>query len=273
MEKPDHRLDIMIIGAGSWGTTLSVVLAEKGHNIYLWVRSKQTLEDIKREGKNKKYTQDLLLPPNIFLFNSTKEIDACPDIVIFAVPSHALRGVIETFYQFLSAIKKPRAVVNVAKGLETGTNLRLSEVMAQTLPVHLSEKIAVLSGPNISSEIARKLPSVSAICSKNHQLLKWLQEFLSTDYFRVYTNRDMVGVEIGGAVKNIIAIAAGISDGLGYGTNTKASLVTRGLHEITRFGLKLGAKAQTFAGISGMGDLITTCFNQNSRNSCPKKWI
>ncbi|MGM0365465.1 MAG: NAD(P)H-dependent glycerol-3-phosphate dehydrogenase [Actinomycetota bacterium] len=266
MKNLDKKFNILIIGAGSWGTTLSVVLAKKADNIYLWARNRQTMEAIRREKKNKKYTGNLLLPSNIIAFNSLEDIKRNPDLIIFAVPSHALRAVIEYYRPCLEKLNGVRAVVNAAKGLETGTNLRLSEVMAQTLPVRLNDRIVVLSGPNISSEIAQKLPSVSTISSKNHQCLRWLQQLLSTDYFRIYTNRDIAGVEIGGAVKNIIAIAAGISDGLGFGTNTKASLVTRGLNEITKFGTRLGAKASTFAGISGMGDLITTCFNLQSRN-------
>ncbi|MGM0367805.1 MAG: NAD(P)H-dependent glycerol-3-phosphate dehydrogenase [Actinomycetota bacterium] len=257
---------IIIIGAGSWGTTLAVLLAEKGYSIDIWTRSKDVFKDIKANRKNIKYTKDLSIPLNVTPFREKKfRFDNQRILVIFAVPSHALREVLKIFKQSLEN-NKVEAIVNVAKGFEAGTNLRLSEVMVECLHEKLRDRIGVLSGPNISSEIAKKLPSVSAISSTNLELLKYIQPILSTDYFRVYTNRDMFGVEIGGSVKNIIAIAAGISDGLGYGTNTKASLVTRGLSEMTRFGLKLGAKPQTFAGISGMGDLITTCFSRHSRN-------
>ncbi|MCG9479447.1 MAG: NAD(P)-dependent glycerol-3-phosphate dehydrogenase [Actinomycetia bacterium] len=260
------RLNILIVGAGSWGTTLSVVLAEKGHDIWLWVRNKETLNQILKEGKNSRYAPDLQLPSNVTAFHDIDNFKQTIDVVIFAVPSHALRSSVKLFYDCLDRQRNLRAVVNVAKGFELDTNLRLSEVMGQTLPVRLKSAIACLSGPNISSEIAKKLPSVSTLASPNQKLTGWLQSKFSTDYFRIYTNQDLIGVEIGAAVKNIIAISAGISDGLGYGTNTKAALVTRGLYEITRFGIKMGARALTFSGISGMGDLITTCFNSSSRN-------
>ena len=266
MPNTGQKFDIMIIGAGSWGTTLSVMLAEKGLHVYLWARNEQRAKQIQKMRENKRYTEELRLPSKVMAFNDLKEVKACPDLVIFAVPSHALREVVGHFYAYLDDLPKLKAALNVAKGFETGTNLRLSEVMADTLPARIKSKVAVLSGPNISSEIGKKLPSVSTVSSKNNHVLHWLQPLLSTDYFRVYTNADLVGVEIGGAVKNIIAIASGISDGLGYGTNTKASLVTRGLHEITKFGTSMGARMQTFAGISGMGDLITTCFSPHSRN-------
>ncbi len=261
----DKKINVVVIGAGSWGTTLSVMLAEKGYHVFLWVRDKKSADLVSCKRKNEKYTGDLLLPSNITIFNNLKEICRYPDIIIFAVPSHALREVVGYLYDYLDDLDA-KAIVNAAKGLEAGTHLRLSEVLAKTLPPGLAQRVAVLSGPNISSEIARKLPSVSIISSNNKNILGFLQKGLSTDYFRVYTNHDLAGVELGGAVKNIIAIAAGISDGLGYGTNTKASLVTRGLHEITRFGIKMGGRPLTFSGISGMGDLITTCFNLRSRN-------
>lgn len=262
----DAASNILIIGAGSWGTTLAAVLGQKGHHVWLWARNIETLNSILKEGKNKKYTADLVLPSTVQAFHSLADLPSGLGIVIFAVPSHALRSTVQVFLPVLKTQKMLQAIVNAAKGLEVDTNLRLSEVLSQTLPLALKNKIAVLSGPNISSEIAKKLPSVSTIASSNQKVMQWLQPRLSTDYFRVYTNKDLVGVEIGGAVKNIIAIAAGISDGLGFGTNTKASLVTRGLYEITRLGVKMGARSQTFSGISGMGDLITTCFSPHSRN-------
>lgn len=260
-------MDITVIGAGSWGTTLSVMLAHKGYNIRLWTRSSTTFEEISGKRKNTRYTGELFIPGNVVPFMDIENHFGTPDLVIFAVPSHTLRETINRFYKKLCDSKMViKGVVNVAKGFEIETNLRLSQVMEQCLPEELKDKIVVLSGPNIASEVAKKLPSVTVISSLNQKLLEYLQPVLSTDYFRVYTNQDLIGVEVGGAVKNIIAIAAGISDGLGYGANTKASLITRGLHELSRFGTALGAKKATFMGAAGMGDLVATCISDHSRN-------
>jgi len=260
-------MNITIIGAGSWGTTLSVMLAEKGYNVRIWTRSSSTLNEIIRYRKNTKYTGDLIIPSGVIPFINPEDDFGNPDIVIFAVPSHTLRGIIKNFYSILSDKEENiKAIVNVAKGLEIETNLRLSQVLEQCLPQKLKAKIAVLSGPNIAVEVSKKLPSVTVISSLNLKLLEYLQPILSTEYFRVYTNEDMIGVEIGGAVKNIIAIAAGISDGIGYGANTKASLITRGLYELSKFGTKLGANPLTLTGAAGMGDLVATCISKNSRN-------
>lgn len=261
------KINITIIGAGSWGTTLSVILAEKGYVINLWTRSKDTCEEIKRSRKNIRYTGDLHIPENVTPFIKPEDGFGNPEIIIFSVPSHALREIITKFDEIIREdIKHIKCVLNIAKGLETGTNLRLSQVMEECLPGKSVLKICVLSGPNIASEIAQGLPSVSVAASCNTETLKYIQPLLSTDKFRVYTNRDIIGVEIGGAVKNIIAIAAGIADGMGYKANTKASLITRGLHELAKLGTRLGADPLTFSGVAGMGDLIATCISKNSRN-------
>jgi glycerol-3-phosphate dehydrogenase (NAD(P)+) len=263
----EKNLKISIIGGGSWGTTLSAMLAEKGYIIKLWVRNESTYNEIKKDRKNKKYTSNLELPANVKPFLNKKEALNNTDLIIFAVPSHTLRSIIKSFYnELLCNCNKIKAIINVAKGFETGTNLRLSQVMQQCVPEDLKSKIVILSGPNIALEVANKLPSVTVISSLNVKLLNYLQPIISTDYFRVYTNIDIIGVEVSGAVKNIIAIASGISDSLGYGANTKASLVTRGLYELSKFGTNLGANPQTFAGAAGMGDLVATCISRNSRN-------
>jgi len=262
-----RKIIITIIGAGSWGTTLSVILAKKDYFINLWVRGKSTYKNIKKFKKNTKYTGDLSIPENVTPFTELEKGFGNPEIVIFAVPSHALREIINKFYKILKEnIKYIKCILNVAKGLEIGTSLRMSQVMEQKLPEKLVPRICVLSGPNIALEIASGLPSVSVAASYNMEVLKYIQPILSTDKFRVYTNKDVIGVEIGGAVKNIIAIASGISDGLGYKANTKASLITRGLYELARLGIKLGANPMTFSGVAGMGDLIATCISENSRN-------
>lgn len=262
-----RKINITIIGAGSWGTTLSVILAEKGYHVNLWTRSDSTYEEMKKIKKNTKYTGDLNIPENVKPFLELENGFGYPEVVIFAVPSHALREIINKFYDILQKnAGHIKCVLNVAKGLEIGTNFRLSQIMGECLPEKLVSRICILSGPNIALEIANGLPSVSVAASYNEEVLKYIQPVLSTDRFRVYTNKDVIGVEIGGAIKNIIAIAAGISDGLGYKANTKASLITRGLHELVKLGIKLGASPMTLSGVAGMGDLIATCISENSRN-------
>ena len=259
---------ITVIGAGSWGTTLAVLLADKEYEVSLWTHREETYKEILSKRKNIKYTKDLILPDNITAFHKIDDyVISGSEIIILAVPSHALRETVKKFFDvFESTAGSTRCVLNVAKGFETGTNLRLSEVLEEVLPDTLKKKTCSLSGPNIAVEVAMKLPSVSVVASKNTEILKFIQSVLSTDNFRIYTNKDVPGVEVGGAIKNIIAIASGISDGLGYGANTKASLITRGLHELTKFGTNLGANPLTFSGAAVMGDLIATCISEHSRN-------
>jgi len=263
----NRKTNITVIGAGSWGTTFSVMLAMRGYNVNLWVRSRVTYDEIKNYRKNTKYTGDLYITDNVAPLTGKNSVSSMSEIIIFAVPSHVLREIISGFRESLEKNQgKIKCVLNLAKGLETGTNLRLSQVMEETLPEKLRSKICVLSGPNIAPEIASGLPSVSVVASSNKELLKYIQKIISNDRFRIYTNTDVVGVEIGGSVKNIIAIAAGISDGLGYKANTKASIITRGLYELTKLGVRLGANRTTFSGVAGMGDLIATCISEKSRN-------
>lgn len=266
-------MEILIIGAGSWGTTLSFILAEKGYKTVIWSIEEKVINDINENKKNKKYTDDLILPGNLRAIGY-KDLDRLKssgssdfNLVIFAVPSEYLRQVCVNFKDFLEEHSLSlKAVVNAAKGIELDTKLRMSQVLSEVLPQRLKNKIAVLSGPNISTEIISKLPSVSTIASDSRSISSYLQPVLSTEFFRVYTNEDMTGVEICGAYKNIIAIAAGISDGLGFASNTKASLITRGLSEMKKFGLCFGSKVSTFYGAAGLGDLITTCISPKSRN-------
>jgi len=259
---------ITVIGAGSWGTTLAAMLAGRDNYVDLWIRSTDTYREIAGKRKNSKYTGELEIPDKVNPFTGTCRLfREGTELVIFAVPSHALRQVIKDFhYPLVKSADTIRCILNVAKGFETGTNLRLSQVMDKTLPEVLKNKTCSLSGPNIAFEVGRNLPSVSVIASRNEAVMDFLQPVLSSNSFRIYTNSDVVGVEIGGAVKNIIAIASGISDGLGYGANTKASLITRGLHELSKFGIFMGANPLTFSGAAGMGDLIATCISSHSRN-------
>ena len=264
--------EILIIGSGSWGTTLALMLSQKGHKIYVWSFEDAVINEINKYGTNKKYIGDNVFPAGLihaFGFTETDKLISVikPSLVIFAVPTQFLRYVVLNLKDFITSFcGSIIAVINVAKGIEQTSNLRISQILKEVLPYSFKNKIAALSGPNISSEILKKLPSVSTIASENKEILKKLQKIFSNDYFRVYTNNDIVGVEFCGALKNIIAIAAGISDGMGYGSNTKASLITRGLSELERFGRHYGAKSRTFSGIAGMGDLITTCISSASRN-------
>jgi glycerol-3-phosphate dehydrogenase (NAD(P)+) len=264
----DIKTKITVIGAGSWGTTLAAMLARSGNQVDLWIRSSSTYNEILSKRANSKYTGKLVIPENVKPFTGEcSEFSDGTEVVLLAVPSHALRDVIKVFYQPLEKGSNGiKCILNVAKGLETGTNLRLSEVIKQSLPQSLKNKTCSLSGPNIAFEVGRDLPSVSVIASAECKVMEFLQPILSTETFRIYTNTDVTGVEVSGAVKNIIAIASGISDGLGYGANTKASIITRGLHELSKFGIFLGANPLTFSGAAGMGDLIATCISQHSRN-------
>ena len=264
------KTKITVIGAGSWGTTLATMLARSGNEVDLWIRSSSTYSEILNKRINSKYTGDLEIPENVNPFTGRcSGFSNGTEVVLLAVPSHALRDVIKDFYQPLEkGSNRIKCILNVAKGFETGTNLRLSEVIRQSLPKSLKNRTCSLSGPNIAVEVGRDLPSVSVIASTECGVMDFLQPVLSTDTFRIYTNKDVTGVEVSGAVKNIIAIASGISDGLGFGANTKASIITRGLHELSKFGISMGANPLTFSGAAGMGDLIATCISQHSRNRC-----
>jgi glycerol-3-phosphate dehydrogenase (NAD(P)+) len=253
---------VTVLGAGSWGTTLALVLNQNDHLVTCWSFDKNDIDEIKNTGENKKFLPGLSLPDAInFTIDLQGSIDTA-EVVIVAIPSHAVRSVIQS----LDLSKKAELVwVNVAKGIENETLLRISQVIKEV--GHISDKnIAVLFGPSHAEEVSREIPTAIVSASKNDETAQLVQKIFMRPYFRVYSNLDIVGVELGGALKNIIAVAAGICDGAGFGDNTKAALITRGLVEINRLGIKLGAKADTFAGLSGMGDLIVTCTSQHSRN-------
>jgi glycerol-3-phosphate dehydrogenase (NAD(P)+) len=253
---------VTVLGAGSWGTTLALVLNQNDHLVSCWSFDKNDIDEINNTGENKKFLPGLSLPDAInFTIDLQGSIDTA-EVVIVAIPSHAVRSVIQS----LDLSKKAELVwVNVAKGIENETLLRISQVIKEV--GHISDKnIAVLFGPSHAEEVSREIPTAIVSASKNDETAQLVQEIFMRPYFRVYSNLDIVGVELGGALKNIIAVAAGICDGAGFGDNTKAALITRGLVEINRLGIKLGAKADTFAGLSGMGDLIVTCTSQHSRN-------
>ena len=258
---------IAVIGAGSWGTALAVMLEQDGHDVTMWARNAEAVENMKQTRENKQYLPGVLLGENIDVTTDAKKAIAQKEIVISAVPSRAVR---ETMTKFADLFQKDAIVVNVAKGLEQGSLLRLSEVIKECLPNCYP---CVLSGPSHAEEVGRQIPTACVIAAEETDIAKMIQKEFMNPNFRVYTNQDMIGVEIGAALKNIMALAAGMSDGLGFGDNTKAALMTRGMTEMTRLGIAMGGKAETFAGLSGIGDLIVTCLSEHSRNRRAGKLI
>jgi len=257
MDKPN----ISILGDGGWGTTLAILLHRKGFNVTIWGAFADYSSYLDKKRVNSKFLPGIKIPSDIEITSNLDEAVDEKKIIILATPSQYLRSV-------LRKIKKPacrggKVYLSVTKGIETGSLKRMSEVIHDELG---SVDLAVLSGPTIAHEVAKQVPTTAVIASHDKNLRKYLQGVFMTDRFRIYTNDDVIGVELGGSIKNVIAIACGISDGLGFGTNTKAALLSRGLAEISRLGAAMGAKARTFSGISGLGDLVTTCISPYSRN-------
>jgi len=252
---------IAIIGAGSWGTALSIALGRAGWPVRLWARRRELAEAIGRRRHNPQYLLEFELPEAVAPTSELAKAVAGAAMVLLAVPSDGIAEVCE----LLAPLLQPdQGLVCAAKGLEHHSGRRLSEVIADRLGP--DRHLAVLSGPNLAPEVAAGIASATVAASHDREFATLVQQTLATPHLRVYTNPDLVGVELGGALKNIIAIAAGASDGLGFGDNTKAALITRGLAEITRLGVALGARAETFRGLSGMGDLVATCAGPKSRN-------
>lgn len=248
---------IVVLGDGGWGTTVAILLSGKGYDVTLWGAFPDYITALKKARVNVKFLPAVKIPDSVTL---TSDISGLQDeaTYVIAIPCKYLR---KTISGFKGKINGP--LVSLVKGIETGTLLRPSEVLSEVLGV---DKIAALSGPSVSFEVARNLPATLVAASKDTALTREVQEIFTTPVFRVYTSADLKGVELGGALKNIVAIAAGISDGLGFGVNTKAALLTRGLVEIIRLGVKMGARKETFFGLSGLGDLATTCMSEHSRN-------
>lgn len=251
---------ITVVGFGSWGIALSRLLDRNGHRVTAWEFDKELAEQMKQTRKNELLLPGISIPQNIEITNSVEEAADNTDIYVFAVPSTYVRSVTK---QFLPFFKKGDIIINVAKGLEDKTLLRLSEVIEEAAPMC---RVGVLSGPSHAEEVAKEIPTTVVSSSKDEALAEIIQDVFMNPAFRVYTNTDLTGVELGGALKNVIALAAGVSDGLGYGDNTKAALMTRGLEEIARLGIAMGARRETFAGLAGIGDLIVTCTSMHSRN-------
>lgn len=254
---------IAVIGAGSWGTAMAAHLARLGNDVRIWAREPEVAEGINAERRNPFYLSDVELPQDIRASGDFEDTLSGAEVVVTAVPSRWTR---ETVRAAAPHIPARAAVLNLAKGFDYGTRRRLSETIAEELGRDAGGGVAVLSGPNHAEEVARMVPSATVIACGDLELSSRLQAVFNSAYFRVYTNPDVVGVEVGGAYKNVIAIAAGVLDGLGLGDNTKASLITRGLAEMARFGSALGANPITFSGLSGIGDLIVTCISRHSRN-------
>lgn len=253
-------MKIGVVGAGSWGTAISHLLAKKGEEVRLWARRDEVARYINKERHNPVYLAQKELAKGLVASSSMGEVIEA-ELIILAVPSHALRSVVRLVKPFY---KSSTPLLSLTKGIEEGSGLRMSQVLKEELGEAAS--VAVLSGPNHAEEVIEEVPSATVVAGQDEDLLENLQKILITEYFRVYTNSDLIGVEIGGATKNIVALASGISDGLGYGDNTKASLMTRGLAEMVRLGVVLGANPLTFLGLSGVGDLIATCTSSHSRN-------
>ena len=254
-------MKISVVGDGGWGSALAVLISRNGFNVKLWGAFSEYVEEVKQSRINYKFLPGIKLPKNIELSSDLKYVLSGTEYVILAVPSYYMRRVLKKIKKFEGFRKL--TFLSVSKGIEYSSKKFMSEVIAEELG---NVKLAVLSGPNIAAEVARGIPSAAVCASRIKKTAKSFQDVLMSKSFRVYTNDDLIGVEMAGALKNIIAIACGISDGIGYGTNTKAALLTRGLAEITRFAVSLGAKAKTFSGLAGCGDLVTTAFSSKSRN-------
>jgi len=263
-------VNIGVLGAGSWGTALANLLGLKGFKVDLWVFEKEVKEQIEAFRENKVFLPGFSLSTNLFPSNDIAGVVSEKDLVLIVVPSHVMR---ETAQKVSGLLSKDTVIVSASKGIENKTHLTMSAVLKESLPEIPEDSFTVLSGPSFALEVARKLPTVVTVASIDKKLAGFVQNVFATPYFRVYTNNDMIGVELGGAVKNVIAIAAGIIDGLGLGLNTRAALITRGLTEIRRLGLKLGANPRTFAGLAGIGDLLLTCTGDLSRNHTVGKKI
>ena len=251
---------VCVLGTGSWGSALGLTLAKKGYEVSMWTLSEEQADKINKTKENIDYLPGVLFPNNMTVTTNLEESVVNSTVIVLAVPSQAIRSVCNQIKPF---IKDEQIIVDVAKGLEKGTGLRLSEVVEQELP---NNPYVTLSGPSHAEEVARDIPTTVVVASTDLEIAQKVQDMFMSPKFRVYTNPDIVGVELGGALKNIVAFGAGICDGLGLGDNSKAALMTRGIREISRLGVAMGADASTFSGLSGIGDLIVTCTSMHSRN-------
>lgn len=250
---------ITFLGGGSFGSALAILLAEKNNIVNIYDRNENVVNEINTKRTNEKYMKNTMIPEGVTAFNDIDKAIEGADYIVLSVPSHVVRSMCQ---KLKNKIPSGIPIISIAKGIEENSDKRLSKVIEE----ELDNPIVILSGPSHAEEVVMKLPTTIVSTSKNMECAADIQDLFMTSYFRVYTNDDLIGVEVGGAVKNVIALAAGVIDGLGYGDNTKAALLTRGMKEITRVGVALGGKEETFYGLTGMGDLIVTCTSMHSRN-------
>ncbi|EQB86928.1 glycerol-3-phosphate dehydrogenase (NAD(P)+) [Clostridium punense] len=253
-------LKVAFLGGGSFGTALAVMLAKKGIETTIWTIDEHGVEDINIKRENSKFLPEVTIPSNVTAYRELDKAIENSKVVVLAVPSQVIRIVSR---QVAPLLNKDQILVTVAKGIEKGTHKTMSEIMEEEISTN---PVVILSGPSHAEEVSRGIPTTVTVSSRDMEAAKEIQQIFSSSSFRVYTNDDLIGVQIGGACKNIIALAAGITDGIGYGDNAKAALMTRGMHEIVRIGTKLGGRQETFYGLTGMGDLIVTCTSMHSRN-------
>lgn len=252
-------MNITVVGAGSWGIALAFLLNKNGHNVKMWSKNENEVETINKTHTIDRYLPGFIIPEDIIVYSDLEKALESAEMIIMAVPSIAVRECAKKINQF----KKDCIVVDVAKGIEETTLKRLSEVIQEEMP---QAKIVTLSGPSHAEEVVKQNPTAVTVASEESEIRNLVAEVFRNEYFRVYPNEDIIGVEIGGALKNIIAVCAGVVDGLGLGDNAKAGLITRGLAEITRLAVKMGAKQETLFGLAGLGDLVVTCGSKHSRN-------
>lgn len=250
----------LVLGAGGWGTAVALMLARAGHSVGLWTRSEAFAKELNETRKNSKYLKDAALPPQIEVSHEIEKLAPARKTIFSVIPTQHLR---KTLSQIIPHVDRDCLWVSCSKGIERGTLLMPTQIISETAE---TDRTAVLTGPSHAEEVCEDLPTTVVAAAKNINEAQTTQSYFDATSLRVYTNEDPIGTEIGGAIKNVIAIATGISDGLGFGDNSQAAIITRGLVEITRLGLAMGAKRETFSGLSGMGDLITTCTSQHSRN-------
>jgi len=254
---------IGVIGAGAWGTALGNLLAGKGYDVDLWAFEEEVCADIMRERENKVFLPGTRLSENLRPSNDLDEVADQKEMLLLVVPSHVFRSVAAKLVHHPT---ESTLIVSASKGIENETHLTMSGILQQLLPPRLHGQLAVLSGPSFAKEVAQKIPTAVTAATRASDVATKVQTTFATPYFRVYTSHDVIGVELGGAAKNVMAIAAGMSDGLGLGYNTRAALITRGITEIQRLGIRLGANPQSFMGLAGIGDLVLTCTGNLSRN-------
>lgn len=256
----EGKLKICIVGDGGWGTALGLLMLSNGYKVTMWGPFEDYLEEIRRTGENSRYLAGLKIPPELEWTSDAARAAKGADLVVLATPSHFYKSVCEKF----AGLIPPQAdVVSVAKGFCKETGARLTATAAKVLGL---KSVAALSGPSHAEEVSRNVPTAVVVASGDIEQAKRIQEIVSGPFFRIYTSDDPVGVELGGAVKNVIALAVGMSDGMGFGDNSRAALITRGLAEMARLGTALGGKPETFSGLSGIGDLVVTCTSRHSRN-------